>query len=210
MNPYPLFLNLENKKVAVFGGGKVAARKIKALLRAGANVKVQSLDYSPKILKLVQRKSKKSSLTLSLSPVNGGEGGGRGKSKTSVVSLLLKDADLVFAATSDRFFNEKVAAACKKRKIWVNVADRPELCDFFVPSHLKRGALEVAVSTNGASPLAARRFRAELSARIRPEAVRLLRQMKRLRRRAFRTVRSPAKRRQWFKAKIRKNFHFLY
>jgi len=68
----------------------------------------------------------------------------------------------VIAATSDREFNRRVGEECRKKKIWVNVVDDPEFCDFYVPAVLERGPLQVAISTGGASPLFAKRLREEL------------------------------------------------
>jgi len=80
----------------------------------------------------------------------------------------------VIAATSDRDFNSRVTEACRKKKIWVNVVDDPELCDFYVPAVLERGPLQIAISTGGASPLFARRLREELEKVIPPSTGRLL------------------------------------
>ena len=90
MNQYPLFLNLKKEKVAVFGGGKVALRKIKTLLRYGAEVEVMSRDYSRQLKSLAGRNQK-----LHLRP-------------TTSIASLLKGARLAFAATSDAAFNQKV------------------------------------------------------------------------------------------------------
>ena len=142
---YPLFLDLKGQRCLVFGGGEVATRKIEALLKRGAEVRCVSREFSPPLRRLSRRK--KSQLILK-------------RSKES--ALPLAGARLVIAATSDRNFNARVAEACRKKKIWVNVVDDPELCDFYVPAVLERGPLQVAISTGGASPLFARRLREEL------------------------------------------------
>lgn len=191
MSHYPLFMDLEGKKAAVFGAGAVALRKIKTLLKSGARVDVASRAYSKSIVAL-SRLNPKLKLRRSTPP-----------------SSLLNGAVLVFAATSDARFNQKIARLCRRKKIPVNVADEPRLSDFFVPSHFKKGKLEIAVSTGGVSPLLAQRLRRELFQKIRPEAVRLLNRMKHFRQFAFSTLPSQKGRKRFLEQKIGRDFHFL-
>lgn len=142
---YPLFLNLKGRKVAVFGAGKVATRKVKRLLEMGAKVEVMSREYSEE-LKQISRKNPSS---LKLNP------------KSSIHSLL-RNASLGFVATSDPKFNRKAAAACRRRGIWVNVADRPQDCDFYVPSLVRKNGFQIAISTGGRSPEHAKQLRMRL------------------------------------------------
>ena len=81
----------------------------------------------------------------------------------------LEGANLVFTATDSREVNAAVAREAKERGIPVNVADSPSEGDFAVPSTLRRGDLQVAVSTGGASPTLARRIRNELEETFGPE-----------------------------------------
>jgi len=191
MKYYPLFFNLRQKKAAVFGGGRVAQRKVRTLLQSGARVEIKSRDYAPGLMRLARRDSR-----LRLRP------------KASVASLL-KGASLAFIASSDRDWNRKVAAQCRRRKVWVNIADQPEPSDFFVPSVLEKGKLQVAVSTGGASPLFARKFREEIQRKIRPEAIRLLAKMDRWRGEAKRRFQARKDRQRFFARKIGRRFHFL-
>ncbi len=140
---YPLFLDLKGRTCLVFGGGEVAFRKIQALLKRGAKVKCVSKEFSAPLKKLARGPR------LELRQARNG-------------SVNLTGAELVIAATSDRNFNARVARACRKKKIWINVVDDPELCDFYVPAVVERGPLQVAISTGGASPLFAKRLREEL------------------------------------------------
>lgn len=191
MNQYPLFLNLTGKKAAVFGAGTVALRKIKTLLKSGARVEAASRDYSKSIVTLARRNPK-----LKLR-------------QSALPSSVLSGAVLAFAATSDAPFNRKIAAICRRKKIPVNVADDPRLSDFFVPSHFKKGKLEIAISTGGVSPLLAQRLRRELFQKIRPEAIRLLSRMKEFRRVAFSTLDSQKERKDFLEEKIGRDFNFL-
>ena len=166
MRGYPLFLNLKAQHCVVFGGGKVAVRKIQALLKRGAHVTCVSKDFCQSLKKVganlrvrPDRKSgqtHRSAPTLKLKYAKNGH-------------VPLYGARIVIAATSDQDFNRRVAEACRKKKIWVNVVDDPELCDFYVPAVLERGPLQIAISTGGASPLFARRLREELEKTI-PES----------------------------------------
>lgn len=81
----------------------------------------------------------------------------------------LEGAYLAFAATDSREVNAAVAREAKERGVLVNVADRPSEGDFALPSMLRRGRLQVAVSTGGASPALARRIKDELEGIFGPE-----------------------------------------
>ncbi len=72
----------------------------------------------------------------------------------------------MFVATDDEDVNARAYRDASGAHLMVNVADQPELCTFFLPSVLRRGKLSIAVSTEGASPLTARRLRSELEERI--------------------------------------------
>ncbi len=137
---YPAFIDLENKKTVVVGGGKVAERKILGLLDTGAKVTV----VSPGITKRIEREKQKGRLRHIC----------RGYGKND-----LKKAFLVIAATDDRDVNERVS---RDAPCLVNVVDVPKLCNFIVPSTMQRGPLKIAVSTGGVSPALARSLRKEL------------------------------------------------
>lgn len=129
MRYYPIFLDLADKPVLVVGAGKVALRKVRGLIEAGARVTVVAPRTEPEFADLA--------VTLRRRPFRASD---------------LRGAVLAFTATDDRRVNHAVALAAKKRGIPVNVADsRPE-CDFIVPSRITRGNLQVAVSTGGESP----------------------------------------------------------
>jgi precorrin-2 dehydrogenase / sirohydrochlorin ferrochelatase len=86
----------------------------------------------------------------------------------------LRRANLAFTATGSREVNAAVAGEAKERGVPINVADRPAEGDFAVPSTLRRGGLQVAVSTGGASPTLARRIRSELEEALGPEWARVV------------------------------------
>ena len=123
----------------VVGGGAVANRKARKLLQARAEVVVISPEVRPEIESMAAEIRRRRYET--------GD---------------LEGAFLAFAATDSREVNAAVAREARKRDITVNVVDKPSEGDFALPSTLRRGGLQVAVSTGGASPTLARRIRREL------------------------------------------------
>jgi precorrin-2 dehydrogenase / sirohydrochlorin ferrochelatase len=139
---YPIMLQLDGKKVVVIGGGKVAERKVIGLLGTGAQVIV----VSPEATKEIQ--------TLFLD----------GKIvwlKKFFSGEDLQDAALIFAATDDKDLNQSVKSLAGIHQL-VTIADDPDHSDFHLPAHVQRGRLSIAVSTGGASPILAKKLRAEL------------------------------------------------
>jgi precorrin-2 dehydrogenase / sirohydrochlorin ferrochelatase len=123
----------------VIGGGAVAYRKVGKLLGAGAEVVVVSPEVLTELAEIGAEILRR--------PYEYGD---------------LDGANLAFTATDSREVNAAVAREARERGIPINVADRPAEGDFAVPSTLRRGGLQVAVSTGGASPTLARRIRDEL------------------------------------------------
>jgi len=130
----------------VVGGGAVATRKVGKLLQAGAEVIVVSPEVRPALSGM--------GVEIRRRPYEYGD---------------LEGANLAFTATGSREVNAAVAEEAKRRGVPINVADRPSEGDFAVPSTLRRGGLQVAVSTGGASPTLARRIRGELEEVFGPE-----------------------------------------
>jgi precorrin-2 dehydrogenase/sirohydrochlorin ferrochelatase len=139
---YPVILHLRGRRAVVVGGGKVAARKIRGLLEAGADVVMVAPEAEPELQALAAA------------------GTIVWRIKTFAPSDL-EGAFLVIAATNDDKVNEAVAQAAAPGQL-LNVVDAPQRCDFHVPAVIRRGPLTIAVSTEGASPAVARRIRREL------------------------------------------------
>ena len=133
---YPLFMDVSGRRCVVVGGGGVASRKARGLLESGARVVVVSPEVTPEIDDM--------DVTVERRPYEPGD---------------LAGCALAFAATDSREVNAAVARESEEHGIPVNVADRPAEGDFALPSVLRRGGLQVAVSTGGASPSLARRIR---------------------------------------------------
>lgn len=160
---YPVNLNLSGRRCLVVGGGRVAERKVSALLESGADVTVLSPE-----------------LTTTLSSwVSQGRVNHRPKffDKGDAAGYLL-----VLCATDSPAINEQAAMEAKQYGALVNVADIPALCDFTLPARLQRGRLSIAVSTGGQSPALARELRNELAGKYGPEYADYLEIAARLRR----------------------------
>ena len=137
---YPVYLDLTGRRAVVVGGGKVAERKILSLLSAGAKVVV----ISPELTSRLEEERQKETLTHIARVYRRGD---------------IKDAFLVVAATDSPEVNKQVAAHAPAL---VNVVDVPSQCNFIAPSVVKRGPLQLAISTGGVSPAFARTVRMEL------------------------------------------------
>lgn len=127
---YPIQMVLRGRKCVVVGGGRVAARKVEALCRAGADVHVISPEFDRALLA-------RRDITRHVGPYEPG---------------MLSDAALVMVCTNDRAVNAAVAVDAQAAGILVNVADDPDHCDFYVPAVVRRGPIQVAIGTGGASP----------------------------------------------------------
>ncbi|HLH18962.1 MAG TPA: bifunctional precorrin-2 dehydrogenase/sirohydrochlorin ferrochelatase [Bryobacteraceae bacterium] len=139
MKHYPIFLDLKDRPVLVVGAGKVALRKTRGLLEAGARVTVVAPEWEPEFEDLPVRRIAR-----------------------RFRASDLAGAMLVFAATDDRLANHRVGVAAKGRGIFANIADSAEECDFVVPARVQRGPVQIAVSTGGESPRLAAELRRKL------------------------------------------------
>ena len=140
---YPIFLNLEAKRAVVIGGGSVAARNILGLLEAQARVVV----VAEQIDEILETRCKHSNTEFV-------------EAKYSKDYLV--GASIVFAATNSRKTNEQIYNDCQQLEILCNIADDPELCNFFVPAVVRRGDLQIAVCTEGDYPAYAGHIRKKL------------------------------------------------
>jgi precorrin-2 dehydrogenase/sirohydrochlorin ferrochelatase len=156
MRYFPAFLNLHRKRCLVVGGGQVAERKVRILLRAGAAVDVIGPRLSSALSLLKARRKIRHRARL----YRYGD---------------MREAFLVIAATNNQGTNEGIAQEAEKRKILVNVVDDPGRCNFIVPSRIERGDLLIALSTSGKSPALAKSLRQKLQREIGPEYAFLLR-----------------------------------
>jgi len=157
------------------GGGEIGERKARALLQCGAQVTV----VSP-------------ALTRGLAAL---AAAGRVVDRRRTFRRSdLRGCALVVDATDDPSLDAAVAALGRRARVLVNVVDRPELCDFILPSVLQRGELQIAVSTGGRSPALAREIRRRLEALFGPEYAELIARTGEARRTARAAARTPSAR----------------
>lgn len=147
---YPVFLNLAGRSCLVVGGGEVARRKVEALLRHGAAVRVVSPRVAPELEGLAAA----GRIALERREFRPGDAAG---------------AFLVFAATGDPGVNRRIRAEAVRRGALVNAVDDAEHSDFIVPATVERGDLTIAIGTAGKSPALARRLRERLEREFGPE-----------------------------------------
>jgi precorrin-2 dehydrogenase/sirohydrochlorin ferrochelatase len=133
MKYYPANLNIKDRLCVVIGGGRVAERKVKNLLRYGAQVRVVSPNLTDRLSKWVSQ-------------------GKMDYTRSEYRTRHLKGAFLVYAATSDRKVNAEIARDAAKRKLLVNVVDSATESTFILPAVLRNREISIAVSTNGLSP----------------------------------------------------------
>ena len=162
---FPAFLDLRGRRCLVAGGGEVGERKARALLECGARVIVVSLTLTPVLAALAA------------------SGCIEHRARTFRRSDL-RDCVLAVAATGDLRVDEALAAMARRWRVLVNVVDRPDHCDFILPSVLRRGELQIAVSTGGRSPALAREIRRRLEGLFGPGYAELVRRVGADRRRA--------------------------
>ena len=134
----PVFMRMGN--CLVVGGGIVAARKVGDIVSSGGRAKV----VAPVVCDEIRNREKNGEVAIAL---------------RAFETHDIDGADLVFSATDDKRVDERVASICREKRILVNVASNPALCDFFVPSCVRRGELAVAIGTSGESPAAAAKIR---------------------------------------------------
>jgi len=137
---YPINLNVKDKLCVVIGGGTVAERKVKNLLRYGARVRV----VSPDLTVLLSRWASRGKINYTRSEYRVGH---------------LKGAFLAYAATSDRKINADIARDASRQRLLVNVADSAKESTFILPAVARRREVSIAVSTDGHSPAGAVRIR---------------------------------------------------
>jgi len=150
MGYLPIFVSLQGRRCVVIGGGEVAERKVATLLDAGACVCV----ISPTLTSGLRQLSSRGAFEHLARAWQPGD---------------IADFALAFAATDDPGAHRAIAAEAREAGIPINVADEPDLCDFITPSIVRRGDLQIAISTAGASPALASRIRRDLEAIIGPE-----------------------------------------
>lgn len=139
---YPIFLKLHKLNVLIVGGGNVGLEKLSFLLKSSpnANVEVVATTFLPEIEIL----GEKYNLTLT---------------KAKFKKKMLKKRHMVIACTDDLLVNKRIYDLSRERYLICNIADTPELCDYYLGGIVTKGNVKIAISTNGKSPTTAKRLR---------------------------------------------------
>jgi len=164
---YPVFLKLDQLETLIVGAGNVGLEKLQSLLSNSPNAKITIV--APGIKQEVERLVSEH-FFCKLIP-------------RSFQEADLDNKDLIILATKDRSLHEYIKVLARERGIIVNVADTPELCDFYLGSIVQKGSLKIAVSTNGLSPTIAKRIKEAIGEMIPVEMENVLEDMSLIRQR---------------------------
>lgn len=142
-NLFPVFLKMERLNTLIVGGGNVGQEKLAALLKnsPGAPITLVGIKIKDRIKQISQKYPKVVLKERAFRPDD------------------LKGVNIALLATEDRNTNISIGQLAKALNIPVNVADTPDLCDFYLGSVVQKGHLKIGISTNGQSPTFAKRFR---------------------------------------------------
>jgi precorrin-2 dehydrogenase / sirohydrochlorin ferrochelatase len=146
---FPMFVKLEGKRCLVVGAGKVGEPKIGALIDTGARIHVIALEASEAVH----------------------EWANAGKITLEIRAFAAEDLAEVFlavVATASSILNASIYREAQQRGVLCNVVDVPELCDFYYPAVVRRGDLQIAISTSGQSPSLAQKLRQQLERQFGP------------------------------------------
>jgi len=162
MSYFPAFIRVESQSILVVGGGNIAYEKLEKLLDFTHNIVVIAVDFSDKMLELIQKEHL------------------RFHQRTYCAGDI-RDFSIVVVAVDDIGLQRDIFEESKEYKCLCNSVDSVEYCDFIFPSYIKEGDLTVAISTSGASPAFAKHFKRYLQ-RILPSGIsEFLSEMKSLR-----------------------------
>jgi precorrin-2 dehydrogenase/sirohydrochlorin ferrochelatase len=180
-NLFPMFLKLEGKRCLVVGAGKVGEPKIARLIDTGASIEVIALEASE--------------------PVR--EWAAKGKIKLELRAFVPEDLDEAFlavVATASNTLNKNIYQQAQRRGVLCNVVDVPELCDFYYPAVVRRGDLQIAVSTSGQSPSLAQKIRQQLERQFDPGYARWVEELGATRRLVLASDLNPQRKRELLKS----------
>ena len=145
-----MFLKLGGRNALVVGAGRVGEPKIESLVHAGANVRV----VAPRATRKVAAQARAGRVLWEAREFAPGD---------------LRGVFLVIAATNSPGLNHEIFREAQRRNVLCNVVDDPEHCDFYYPAVVRRGQLQIAISTGGESPSLAQRLRKDLELQFGPE-----------------------------------------
>jgi len=172
MRYYPVHLDINDRNCLVVGGGGVGTRKVKTLLDCGARVTLVSPKVSPQLRDLAAS-------------------GDIILKERSYQSDDLSNMFLVIGATDDEKLNKQISSDADRLNTLCNIADRPEVCNFILPSIVHRDDLVITISTSGQSPAMAKKLRKSLENQFGKEYGTLLRLMGAIRKKLLQQAHEP-------------------
>jgi precorrin-2 dehydrogenase/sirohydrochlorin ferrochelatase len=184
MSLFPIFLKLDGRRCLVVGAGKVGESKIRSLLSAGAEVRV----IAPAVTPAVAAWADAGVLTWEQRPFQTPD---------------LEGTFLVIGATSSPLVNDLVFRAAQERGVLCNIVDDPKRCDFYYPAVVRRGDLQIAISTAGRSPALALRLRLDLESQFGPKYAGWVTELGRARKVLFEQKLDPEHRRQLLREMVK-------
>ncbi len=164
-NLFPIFLKLENLHLLIVGGGYVGMEKLEAVISnsSATAITLVATQISDAIKELATLHP---NIVLVEKPYDINDIDGN---------------DIVIAAINDPVISKQIVIDAKSKKVLVNAADKPELCDFYLSAVVKKGNLKIAISTNGKSPTIAKRVKEVLNETLPDEIDDLLDNMQSIR-----------------------------
>jgi siroheme synthase-like protein len=162
---FPVFLKLENLSLLIIGGGNVALEKLNSVLNNSpqTNIRLVAIEISNAIREIAAEKSNIELI------------------ERAYVLEDFDDADVVIAAVNDLEVSRQIKSDAQLKGKLANVADKPELCDFYLGSIVKKGSVKIAISTNGKSPTIAKRLKEVINDLIPEEMEDVLQNMQTIR-----------------------------
>ena len=190
MRYYPINLDIQNRNCLVVGGGSVGTRKATTLLNCGAQVTVVSPETTARLLEMAAS----------------------GSIELKRRAFRPSDLDgifLVVGATDNEELNREIHTGAERLGVLCNIADRPEACNFILPSIVNRGDLIIAISTSGKSPAFAKKLRQELEKKFGKEYAEFLNLMGAIRKKLLSAKHEPEAHKPLFEQLIDRNLLVL-
>ena len=194
MESFPIFINLKKKPVTVVGGGDIALRKVRLLIKADPNITVIARQICKDLKELLVENNHKMLLK-------------------SFHESDLKTPTLIIAATNNPKINKRISTYAQQKNILINVVDQPKLCTFTMGSIVERDALVVSISSGGKAPVLVRKIRERIETLLPQSYAELVRFSGSLRSIVQKKIQSGVKRRifweEFFESDYIQNFILL-
>ncbi len=162
---FPVFLKLNQLKVLLVGAGNIGLEKLEAVLTNSPDTEINIVaeSFLPKLLELIGNYPRVKLHSKRFEAAD------------------LEGHDLVIIATGDNILNTEIRSLARQQHLLINVADKPDLCDFYLGSIVKKGDIKIGISTNGKSPTVAKRLKEIFQTNLPDELDLTLQQMNKLR-----------------------------